>query len=94
MPQPPKRRSPRKTTARAKSGQRPGARRSDSGVHTGASQRTRGTELDISMLLARNPTALALGGILIGAVTRRRWIFLSSLAAWLFLHERERTAGG
>jgi hypothetical protein len=46
--------------------------------------------LDLPTLLARNPSALAMAGILLGAVTRRRWIFLSSLAAWLLLQDRRR----
>jgi hypothetical protein len=45
-------------------------------------------------LLARNPAAVAVAGILLGAVTRRRWIFLSSLAAWLFIQERKHQADG
>jgi hypothetical protein len=94
MPQPPKRRSRQKTTARSKPGQRPATRRSAADARSPASRRGDGADVDLSTLLARNPAALALGGILIGAVTRRRWIFLSSLAAWLLLRERERTAGG
>jgi hypothetical protein len=45
-------------------------------------------------ILLRNPSLFALAGILMGAVTRRRWIFLSSLAAWLFIQERKHQADG
>lgn len=88
MPQPPKRRSPRKTTARTKPGRSASTRRSP--ATTRRTPPGYGEVLDLPALLARNPSALAIGGILLGAVTRRRWIFLSSLAAWLLLQDRKR----